>query len=124
VVLGLGPLFDAAIGRLRYGTVAINCWVGPVFAMPRGTWGAFPGHDIFDVGSGVGIVHNALLLDPDHVERSVGQGPFHPWPKPLWFVTNRTAHTTGEQMTRFAAETSWGKAMPRLLAVLTSSLRG
>ena len=123
-IRGLGPLFDAAIGRLRYGTVAINCWVGPVFAMPRGTWGAFPGHDIFDVGSGVGIVHNALLLDPDHVERSVGQGPFHPWPKPLWFVTNRTAHTTGEQMTRFAAETSWGKAMPRLLAVLTSSLRG
>jgi Aldehyde dehydrogenase family len=120
----LGPSFDAAIARLRYGTVAINCWVGPVFAMPRGTWGAFPGHDIYDVGSGVGIVHNALLLDPDHVERSVGRGPFHPWPNPLWFVTNRTAHTTGEQMTRFAGETSWGKAMPRLLAVLISSLKG
>ena len=123
-IRGLGPQLDAAIARLRYGTVAINCWVGPVFGMPRATWGAFPSHDIYDVGSGVGIVHNALLLDPDHVERSVGRGPFHPWPKPLWFVTNRTAHTTGEQMTRFAAETSWSKAMPRLLAVLTSSLRG
>jgi Aldehyde dehydrogenase family len=120
----LGPLFDAAVARLRYGTVAINCWVGPVFAMPRGTWGAFPGHDIYDVGSGVGIVHNALLLDPDHVERTVGRGPFHTWPKPLWFVTNRTAHITGEQMTRFAAEPNWGKAMPRLLAVLASFLRG
>src|SRR6266498_4161596 len=120
----LGQQFDAAVARLRYGTVAINCWVGPVFAMPRGTWGAFPGHDIYDLGSGVGIVHNALLLDPDHVERSVGRGPFHPRPKPLWFVTNRTAHITGEQMTRFAAETSWGKAMPRLLAALTSSLQG
>src|SRR6266511_1008172 len=120
----LGQQFDAAVARLRYGTVAINCWVGTVFAMPRGTWGAFPGHDIYDLGSGVGIVHNALLLDPDHVERSVGRGPFHPRPKPLWFVTNRTAHITGEQMTRFAAETSWGKAMPRLLAALTSSLQG
>ncbi len=39
-------------------------------------------------------------------------------------MTNRTAHITGEQMTRFAAETSWGKAMPRLLAALTSSLQG
>jgi hypothetical protein len=123
-IRGLGPLFDAAIARLRYGTVAINCWVGPVFAMPGGTWGAFPGHDVYEVGSGVGIVHNALLLDPDHVERSVGRGPFHPWPKPLWFVTNRTAHTTGEQMTRFAAGTSLAKTMPRLLAALTSSLRG
>jgi acyl-CoA reductase-like NAD-dependent aldehyde dehydrogenase len=123
-IRGLGPRFDAAVARLRYGTVAINCWVGPIFAMPRGTWGAFPGHDIYDVGSGIGIVHNALLLDPDHVERSVGRGPFHPWPKPLWFVTNRTAHTTGEQMTRFAAGTSLGKAMPSVLAALTSSLRG
>src|SRR6266508_569051 len=33
----LGQQFDAAVARLRYGTVAINCWVGPVFAMPRGT---------------------------------------------------------------------------------------
>jgi Aldehyde dehydrogenase family len=123
-IRGLGPSFDAAVARLRYGTVAINCWVGPVFAMPRGTWGAFPGHDIYEVGSGVGIVHNALLLDPDHVERTVGRGPFHPWPKPLWFVSNRTAHITGEHMTRFAAEASWGKATPRLLAVLASSLRG
>jgi aldehyde dehydrogenase (NAD(P)+) len=120
----LGPSLDAAVARLRYGTVAINCWVGPIFGMPRATWGAFPGHDIYDVGSGVGIVQNALLLDPDHVERTVGRGPFHPWPKPLWFVSNRTAQITGEQMTRFAAEPSLGKAMPRLLAVLASSVRG
>jgi aldehyde dehydrogenase (NAD(P)+) len=120
----LGPVFNEAITRLRYGTVAINCWVGPVFAMPCGTWGAFPGHDIYDVGSGTGIVHNALLLDPEHVERTVGRGPFRPWPKPPWFVTNRTAHTTGEQMTRFAAEESLTKAMPKVLAALTSSLRG
>jgi aldehyde dehydrogenase (NAD(P)+) len=123
-IRGLRPRLDAVIARLRYGTVAINCWVGPIFGMPRAPWGAFPGHDVYDVGSGVGVVHNALLLDPDHVERSVGRGPFHPWPKPLWFVTNRTAHTTGERMTRFAAEASWGKAMPRLLTVLTSSLQG
>jgi hypothetical protein len=120
----LGPVFNEAITRLRYGTVAINCWVGPVFGMPCGTWGAFPGHDIYDVGSGTGIVHNALLLDPDHVERTVGRGPFQPWPKPPWFVTNRTAHITGEQMTRFAAEESLTKAMPKVLAALTSSLRG
>jgi len=123
-IRALGSVFNEAVTRLRYGTVAINCWVGPVFAMPCGTWGAFPGHDVYDVGSGTGIVHNALLLDPEHVERMVGRGPFQPWPKPPWFVTNRTAHTTGEQMTRFAAEESLTKAMPKVLAALTSSLRG
>jgi hypothetical protein len=120
----LGQQFDAAIAELRYGTVAIGCWVGPIFAMPGATWGAFPGHDIYEVGSGVGLVHNALLLDPDHVERSVGRGPFRPWPKPLWFVTNRTAHIVGEQMTGFAAATSWSRRTPRLLGALAASLRG
>jgi acyl-CoA reductase-like NAD-dependent aldehyde dehydrogenase len=120
----LGPRLEAAIARLRYGTVAVNCWVGPVFGMPRATWGAYPGHDVHDVGSGVGVVHNALLLDPGQVERSVGRGPFRPWPKPLWSVTNRTARHTGEQMTRFAAEPSWAGATPRLLAAIAWSLRG
>jgi aldehyde dehydrogenase (NAD(P)+) len=120
----LGPRFEAGIARLRYGTVAVNCWVGPIFGMPRATWGAFPGHDVHDVGSGVGIVHNALLLDPDHVERTVGRGPFRPWPRPLWFVSNRTARVTGERMTRFAAEPSLPRAIPRVVAAIASSLRG
>jgi len=120
----LGPRFEAGLARLRYGTVAVNCWVGPIFGMPRATWGAYPGHDLHDVGSGVGIVHNALLLDPGHVERTVGRGPFRPWPRPLWSVTNRTAHVTGERMTRFAAAASWGRALPRVAAAIASSLRG
>jgi len=120
----LGPRFEAGIARLRYGTVAVNCWVGPIFGMPRATWGAFPGHDVHDVGSGVGLVHNALLLDPEHVERTVGRGPFRPWPRPLWSVANRTAQVTGERMTRFAAEASPARALPRVLAAIASSLRG
>jgi aldehyde dehydrogenase (NAD(P)+) len=120
----LGPRFEAGIARLRYGTVAVNCWVGPIFGMPRASWGAFPGHDVHDVGSGVGIVHNALLLDPGHVERTVGRGPFRTWPRPLWSVTNRTAEVTGERMTRFAAEPSWPRALPKVLAAIASSLRG
>ena len=87
----LGGAFDDALTRLHYGALAVNCWVGTVYAIPRATWGAFPGHDVSDVGSGIGIVHNALLLDPEHVERSVGSGPFRPWPLPAWFLGNRTA---------------------------------
>jgi hypothetical protein len=39
-------------------------------------------------------------------------------------VTNRTAHVTGEQMTRFAAAASWSRALPRVAAAIASSLRG
>ncbi|MEU6577281.1 aldehyde dehydrogenase family protein [Streptomyces sp. NPDC046805] len=118
----LGPALDDAVARLRYGTVAVNCWVGLIYALPRATWGAFPGHDIYDAGSGVGLVHNALLLDPAHVERTVGRGPFRPWPTPPWFVDNRNAHTIGRHMTRFAAQPSLAKALPAALSALFSSL--
>jgi hypothetical protein len=90
------------------------------FITPTLTWGAYPGGTIADVGSGIGIVHNALLLDD--VERSVLRGPFRPlprWipgslspsnrgrltilPKPPWFVSARTGAEVSEGLTRFRA---------------------
>jgi hypothetical protein len=119
----LGGALDAAIATLEYGTVGINCWVGPIFGMPGATWGAFPGHEVHEVGSGIGIVHNALLLDPDHVERTVGRGPWHPIPTPLWSVNNRTAHVTAERLTRFAADDSLA-ALPTGVTAIASYVKG
>ena len=80
--------------------------------------------------SGIGIVHNAFLLDK--AERTVVRGPFRPShrapgageftlsPKPPWFVTNRTQATTGRRLTRFAAHPGWGK----LPGIFASALRG
>jgi aldehyde dehydrogenase (NAD(P)+) len=72
----LGVAFDRAIERLRYGAIAVNTWTGLAFLAPRAAWGAFPGHTLDDVQSGIGVVHNALLLDD--VERTVVRGPFRP----------------------------------------------
>lgn len=113
----LGPEFDEALARLRYGTIAVNAWTGIGFLSARAPWGAFPGHTIHDVGSGVGVVHNALLLQD--TERTVVRGPFRPFPrsfaggewtlfpKPPWFVTARTAATTGRRLTAYADKPSW-----------------
>lgn len=111
----LGRTFDDAIADLRYGAIAINAWTGFNFLLANGTWGAFPGGTLDDVGSGIGIVHNALLLHD--VERTVVQGPFRPFPrsvgtlgdpaertvlpKPPWFVTARTGAEVSEGFTRF-----------------------
>ncbi|NIL75863.1 NAD/NADP-dependent betaine aldehyde dehydrogenase [Rhodococcus sp. B10] len=126
----MGDRFESLLAELRYGTVAVNTWTGLGFLSAAATWGAFPGHTIDDVQSGIGIVHNALLIDG--AERTVVRGPFRPaprsllareWaltPKPPWFLSNRTAATTGRLLTAFAGKPSWAK----LPAIFASALRG
>ncbi|MFE0654620.1 aldehyde dehydrogenase family protein [Streptomyces sp. NPDC059534] len=126
----LGRRLRGAIADLRYGTIAVNAWTGVGYATPRATWGAFPGHTLDDVQSGIGTVHNALLLD--HTERTVVTGPFRPAPrsvllgdtsispKPPWFVTNTTAARTGRLLTKFAVNPQWHD----LLTLFASALRG
>lgn len=128
--LGMG--FERAIAALRYGTVAINAWTAFGFLTPTATWGAFPGGTLQDAPSGIGVVHNALLLDD--VERTVVRGPFRPFPralasvartrtgftvlpKPPWFVSSRTASAVCEGFTRFRADGDW----PRLAVTLVKA---
>ncbi|WP_239123865.1 aldehyde dehydrogenase family protein [Rhizocola hellebori] len=126
----LGIQLRECIARLRYGTIGINAWTGVGYLTARATWGAFPGHTLEDIQSGRGVVHNSLLLH--RPERTVVYGPFRPLPrsiltgtlsitpKPPWFVTNRTAATTGRRLTEFAARPRWA-ALP---AIFASALRG
>lgn len=113
----LGSGFERALTALHYGSIAINAWTAFGFITPTLTWGAFPGGTIADVGSGLGVVHNALLLD--RVERSVLRGPFRPFPRslpiakgggrltilptPPWFVSARTGAAVSEGLTRHRA---------------------
>ncbi|MFD6272119.1 aldehyde dehydrogenase family protein [Nocardia asteroides] len=126
----LGGALDTAIENLRYGTVALNAWTGLAFLTPRASWGAFPGHTLDDIQSGIGVVHNAFLLDD--VERTVVRGPFRPAPrallkgeftlspKPPWFVSNKTGTATGRKLTDF-----YGDGKPtRLPGIFASALRG
>jgi aldehyde dehydrogenase (NAD(P)+) len=129
-IKGLGKAFDAMIEALHYGTVAVNAWTGVGYATAHATWGAFPGHRIDDVQSGIGVVHNGFLIEKP--ERTVVRGPFRPLPrslfggelsispKPPWFVNNRTAATTGRLMAGFAGAPSWAK----LPAIVVSALCG
>ena len=128
----LGTGFERAIAELRYGSIAINGWTAFGFITPTLTWGAFPGSTIGDVGSGIGVVHNALLLDD--VERSIIRGPFRPFPrslpgangggrltilpKPPWFVSARTGAEVSEGLTRFRANGGAGLLVKTLLKAL------
>jgi Aldehyde dehydrogenase family len=113
----LGAAFMEQIANLRYGTIAINTWTAFGYLTPGAPWGGYPGATLADVQSGIGVVHNALLIDG--AERSVAYGPFRPFPrsfaggeaalfpKPPWFVTARSAATTGRLLVNYAKKPSW-----------------
>jgi aldehyde dehydrogenase (NAD(P)+) len=115
--------FEAIIAELRYGTIAINAWTGLGFLMPQCPWGAFPGHTLADVQSGIGAVHNTYMFDK--VERCIVRAPFRPFPrnllslsftllpKPPWFVTNRKQRKLGMLLTRFQHKPSFLR-IPRI----------
>lgn len=111
---------DQAIADLRYGTVVVNHWSALGFLLGSTPWGAYPGHTLDDVQSGIGFVHNSMMIDEADIEKTVARGPFRMPVKPTWFVTNKTAHKSGEMFARLMAKPSWGK----LPGLITTALRG
>ena len=71
-----------------------------------------------DIQSGIGVVHNTFLFDK--VQKSVVRGPFHMFPRPAWFVTNRQTHKLAPKLVRFEADPSW----TRIPSILFTALRG
>ncbi|MBV7380310.1 aldehyde dehydrogenase family protein [Maritimibacter dapengensis] len=122
--------FEDIIADLRYGTIAVNAWTGLAFLATACPWGAFPGHTLDDVGSGIGFAHNTFMFDkPERVvvtapwrpfPRGVLSGQFTLLPRPPWFVTNRRQHVVGRLLTAFQHKPSWLK-LPRIFA---NALRG
>lgn len=55
--------FEEIIAEFRYGTIAINAWTGVGFLLTVCPWGAFPGHTLDDVQSGIGFVHNTFMFE-------------------------------------------------------------
>lgn len=116
--------FDQIIAQFKYGCIAINAWTGVGFMLTKTPWGAFPGHSLNDVQSGIGTVHNTFMFD--RPERTIVQQPWRPFPrnilsghfallpKPPWFITNKRQHVLGKLLTEFEYQPSW-KKLPRIM---------
>ncbi|MEC7985151.1 MAG: aldehyde dehydrogenase family protein [Myxococcota bacterium] len=112
------PSLEKAIRDLRYGTVAVNAWNGVSYGMCTTTWGAYPGHTLEDIESGIGTVHNTYLLD--HPLKSVMRGPFIFKPTPAWFYDHKNLIGIGKRLVAFEHKPSW----LNLIAVVSQALRG
>ncbi|MCC6551472.1 MAG: aldehyde dehydrogenase family protein [Polyangiaceae bacterium] len=108
---------DRALLELRYGAIAINAWPGLVYGAVTPPWGGHPSSTPADVQSGVGFVHNTLMLGD--VEKAILRGPLRAFPAPPYFHGHRRADRVGERLTACAAAPSWGNvlrvAVPALL---------
>jgi hypothetical protein len=114
-------LIDDAIAKLRYGCIAVNGWTGIGYFITETPWGAYPGHTLDDVGSGIGVVHNSYLLA--RTEKTVVRAPFAPFPRslrsgefsllprPPWFVTNGMQAEIGRALCDFEMTPSPGRAL-------------
>jgi len=76
---------EALVEHLAFGVVAVNCWSAVAYAMAGVPWGGFPGATRAKPKSGIGFVHDPLLLPLVH--NSIVRGPlvsrllppFLPW---------------------------------------------
>lgn len=123
-------LVDEAIANLRYGCIAVNGWTGIGYFITETPWGAYPGHTLEDVGSGIGVVHNSYFLE--RTEKSVVHAPFSPFPRslrsgqfsllprPPWFVTNGMQAQIGRALCDFELSPSPARA----LRIASLAMRG
>jgi acyl-CoA reductase-like NAD-dependent aldehyde dehydrogenase len=104
---------DRAVAQLRFGTVAVNefpNW-GYMFGYP--TWGGDPENTPQHVGSGIGTVGNAFLLDSP--QKTVLTARFHSPIKPTGTASNRTMTAFSRGFLRYAT-TDDPRALPGVLA--------
>jgi len=101
----LGSALEEGLGALRAGTVGVNIWSAAGFVFGSTTWGAYPGHTLEDIGSGIGVVHNARLVD--RPQKTVIRAPFGLFPKPPWFVTHRHADRALVRVAALEVDPHW-----------------
>lgn len=111
------------VDHLAFGVVAVNTWSALAYALGNVPWGGFPGGTLASPKSGIGFVHDPLLLPLVH--NSVICAPVWSPIRPPWFPW----HSAGARLTRGVVDLygrcAAGKSgLGTLLAMLPAVLRG
>lgn len=100
---------EEAILKLEYGAVGVNLWPAVVYATPRAPWGGHPKGSPTDVQSGIGFVHNPLLLP--NIEKVVVTGPLIQLPKQPYIVGHKHALSAAKKHAAYSDAPSLGAAL-------------
>lgn len=107
---------ERAIVELQYGAIGVNVWPAVVYATPRMPWGGHPRGTPADVQSGIGFVHNPLLLP--EVEKSVLVAPLVPVPRPPFLVGHPNGLAAARSYTSYSDRPGLGAALGVVKATL------
>jgi hypothetical protein len=110
------PAIEGALRDLRYGTVAVNAWPALGYALVSTPWGGHPSATLANVQSGLGWVHNTVMLED--IEKCVVRGPLKPTPKHVYFPSHKTVDQLGRRLVEFEAAPSWLKVPGLAVAAL------
>lgn len=107
---------ERAVANLRYGTITINHWLGYGYYFGLSPWGGYPGSDVYDVQSGIGMANNVLMLEG--TQKSIYRAPFHKLVDPYTLQSKKI----GEFGRKLAAFDGSGSPV-RLASLLWTALR-
>jgi hypothetical protein len=114
---GAKTAIDGAIRDLRYGTVAVNAWPALGYALVSTPWGGHPSATLANVQSGLGWVHNTVMLED--IEKCVVRAPLKPMPKHVYFPSHKTLDRLGRRLVEFEGAPSWLKVPGLAVAALS-----
>jgi len=95
---------DRAVEELRYGVVAINYWPAVAYGLGTPPWGGHPSASLADAQSGLGFVHNSLMLE--NVRKVVLRGPLWRFPKQVWIPSHRSLQGLARSLFDFESTSS------------------
>lgn len=113
---GMAAAVETAVAGLRYGMVLINQYAGlGIFAMTM-PWGAYPGNDLADIQSGIGVNCNCLMFA--RPQKTVVRNPF------LLAIDPLTLHTrTGLDVCRRLVDLQVKPELGKVPGLLWYSIR-
>jgi hypothetical protein len=103
----LAQAVEECVRDLRHGTVAINAWPALAYAFCSTPWGGHPSATLDNIQSGLGWVHDTVMLED--IEKCVVRAPLKQFPKPVWYPSHKTLHRLGKKLVDFEASPGWLK---------------
>ena len=85
----------ASSATFCFGTVAINVWPALAYALVSTPWGGHPSATLGNVQSGIGWVHNSVMLED--IEKCVIRAALKPMPKQVYFAGHKSVHKVGQE---------------------------
>ena len=112
---------ELLVEHLEYGVVAVNGWSALAYALGNIPWGGFPGGTLAAPASGIGRVHDPLLLPLVH--NTILRAPLIVWPAPPWFPWHRGgAKLTSGLLAMYASIARGGLGLGPLVRMLPDVL--